>query len=259
MRVIVTNDDGIAAAGIRALAARLVDEGHDVLVAAPATDRSGSGAGLGVSEDGANIEVTELTLPGRPDIQALAIDAPPAAIALALCAGGFGRVQPDVLVSGINEGFNTGRSTLHSGTLGAAATAASLGVPAMAISTGAPPNGRLDTAAALAVAVLHAVIARGAAAVSLNVPGLSLDRLAGAQAAGTRGQGLVDIRYERDDAGFRIRRISPGADDDLAEDAALVGRGFVSLSDIPVPGSQPAPLNEILAAILRRTSPPGPS
>ena len=47
MRILVTNDDGVDSPGIHALAAALVDDGHDVLVVAPTDDRSGAGASIG--------------------------------------------------------------------------------------------------------------------------------------------------------------------------------------------------------------------
>ena len=47
MRILVTNDDGVDSPGIHALAAALVDDGHDVFVVAPTDDRSGAGASIG--------------------------------------------------------------------------------------------------------------------------------------------------------------------------------------------------------------------
>ena len=52
MRILVTNDDGIDAPGLAALVGRLVAAGHDVAVAAPSSERSGSGTSLGGVYDG---------------------------------------------------------------------------------------------------------------------------------------------------------------------------------------------------------------
>ncbi|HKH88421.1 MAG TPA: 5'/3'-nucleotidase SurE, partial [Acidimicrobiales bacterium] len=65
MRVLVSNDDGIAAPGLAYLARALVDAGHDVLVAAPISEASGAGAGVGpIHMMGEGILVEEAVLPG---------------------------------------------------------------------------------------------------------------------------------------------------------------------------------------------------
>ena len=62
LRVLVTNDDGVASPGIVALAAALHDAGHDVRVVAPASDLSGAGASIGPLHRGEPIPVAERTL-----------------------------------------------------------------------------------------------------------------------------------------------------------------------------------------------------
>src|SRR5262245_34332110 len=62
-----------------------------------------------------------------------ALDATPASAVLAACHGALGPT-PDVVASGINPGANTGQMLIHSGTVGAALTAAAAGVPALAVS-----------------------------------------------------------------------------------------------------------------------------
>ena len=88
---------------------------------------------------------------GRP---AFAIDAPPAAAAYAACLGGFGD-PPDIVVSGINPGPNTGHLVLHSGTVGAAMTGAVLGVPALAVSLGIGEPYHWESAAEYAAGAVH--------------------------------------------------------------------------------------------------------
>ena len=119
LRVLVTNDDGIAAPGLAALAAAVAALGHDVVVAAPATDHSGASSAIGPMGGPDGVAVTPVELDAVPDVPAFAVDAPPALIVIIGRLGAFGDA-PDVVVSGINPGPNTGRSTLHSGTVGAA-------------------------------------------------------------------------------------------------------------------------------------------
>ena len=64
VRVLVTNDDGIEAPGLHALAVALDDDGHDVLVVAPATDHSGYGAAIGDLGRGPTSHTTPATIPG---------------------------------------------------------------------------------------------------------------------------------------------------------------------------------------------------
>ena len=133
VRILVTNDDGIASPGIYALALALHHDGHDVTVFAPTTDRSGAGAGIGKLYGERPPPVVRADWPELPGVPVHALDAPPATAVLAACLGAFGE-PPDLVASGINPGQNTGHLVLHSGTVGAALTAAGLGVPGLAVS-----------------------------------------------------------------------------------------------------------------------------
>ena len=122
MRVLVTNDDGVEAHGIHVLAAALRDASYDVLVVAPNSDRSGTGAAIGLIHADQHLDSEPVELPGCEGIPAHALDGPPGLCVCAARLGAFG-TPPDVVVSGINSGANTGRAILHSGTVGAALTA----------------------------------------------------------------------------------------------------------------------------------------
>lgn len=133
LRILITNDDGIGSPGIRRLAAAFAGPGHDVVVAAPAEESSGSSASLAAVEDEGRIVVARRALDGLPDVPGYAVAASPGFIALLATRGAFGPV-PDVVLSGINRGANAGLAVLHSGTVGAAFTAAAAGCRAMAVS-----------------------------------------------------------------------------------------------------------------------------
>jgi 5'-nucleotidase len=125
MRVLVTNDDGIDSIGLRVLAGVAVEAGCEVVVAAPHTERSGSSAALTVLEEHGRLGVHEHRLAGL-DVRALGVEATPAFIAMVAARGAFGE-PPDLVASGMNHGPNTGHAVLHSGTVGAALTAATFG------------------------------------------------------------------------------------------------------------------------------------
>ncbi len=133
MRILVTNDDGVRAPGIAALARMAAATGHEVVVVAPMVDYSGAGAAVGPvhSRDGVDYETYEID--GLDGVPTYGIDGPPALAVILACVGGFGP-RPDLVLSGINHGVNVGRSALHSGTVGAALTAAHFGLRCLAVS-----------------------------------------------------------------------------------------------------------------------------
>jgi 5'-nucleotidase len=132
-RILVTNDDGVESAGLHALVRALVDGGRDVMVVAPARDMSGSGAAIGRIHLDERIDAEQVELPGLAGVPAYAVDGPPGLCVLAARLGGFGH-RPELVVSGINPGCNTGRAVLHSGTVGGALTAANFGGRGLAVS-----------------------------------------------------------------------------------------------------------------------------
>jgi 5'-nucleotidase len=231
MRVLITNDDGYQAPGLIAHANRMVAAGHEVIVAAPQRQQSGGSAALGRVIDGASIAWERFTSPEMPGIAwGVTIDAPPALSVKAVLSGAFGPV-PDIVLSGINRGWNTGGSTLHSGTLGAAMTACSLGWRAAAISCAKPPNDNLETAAEVAVAVAETLREWPTpVALNVNVPNLAVAELKGVREAPVGPQGLLDVDVELvgDDLRFKLVHRQPAADSDC--DARAILDGYVAVS-----------------------------
>jgi len=130
LRVLVTNDDGIAAAGIDAVVEALEGLADvDVTVVAPATNQSGTSDNFTTTA----ITVTETTTASGH--AARSVSGFPADTVLWALNGGLAE-RPDLVVSGINFGQNIGDVVPLSGTIGAARTAARLGVPAVAVSQG---------------------------------------------------------------------------------------------------------------------------
>ena len=134
--VLVSNDDGVDAPGIDALVEMLISRGDvEVVVVAPDGNRSGSSDN--VTDDGEVTAVDSTTASGYP---AVAVSGFPAdAVTHALEVMG---VEPDLVISGINEGANIGPFSELSGTVGAARTGARAGIPALAASQGLgePPD-----------------------------------------------------------------------------------------------------------------------
>jgi 5'-nucleotidase len=194
--VVVTNDDGIDSPGLHSLAAAAAGPGRDVLVAAPDHEASGASASMAAVGAGDRIRIERRALPGLAGMTAYAVRAAPAFIAFAAAHGGFGR-RPDVLLSGINRGPNTGRAVLHSGTVGAALTAAMHRIPAAAFSLDCLPTGvqHWPTAAAVASEVIG-VLGRIPAglALNVNVPNVPLAELRGIRHGRLADFGAVQIK-----------------------------------------------------------------
>jgi 5'-nucleotidase len=161
------------------LARHVAATGHEVVVVAPDRNYSGSGAALGDLRPDAPLEVQRVALDGLAEVEAWALAGAPALCVVAAHLGAFGP-PPDLVVSGINAGLNTGRSILHSGTVGAALTAQNFGLSGLAVSVDRSDPWQWDTAAALAVELLDRV-ANGPqrSVLNLNVPALGRSEVKG--------------------------------------------------------------------------------
>src|SRR5690349_15171081 len=201
MRVLITNDDGVDSVGIQLLAAAIAASGeHEVKVVAPADDRSGTGAALGsFSPSEGGLHATAVELPDAPGVEAWALEGTPAMCVLAAALGGFGE-RPELIVSGINAGLNTGRAVLHSGTVGAVLTGQNFGLSGLAVSTALHDPWHWDTAAAFAAEVLPMLVdAPARSALNLNVPALPYSEVRGVRWARLAPFGETRAAFVTDD------------------------------------------------------------
>ncbi|NUS65081.1 MAG: 5'/3'-nucleotidase SurE [Saccharothrix sp.] len=235
MRVLITNDDGIDSPGLAALARGAVAHGWTTVDAAPARESSGTSAGLTAAEDDRRVQVERRELPGLPDVRAYAVAAHPAFIALVASQGAFGD-PPDIVLSGVNRGANVGRAVLHSGTVGAALTAAVNGARAMAVSldVGLDPQvtHHWDTAVAVAAKLFDRVAALPAGAVlNLNVPNRA--EVGEPERAALAEFGTVRTRVKDSEDGT-IGLAAVLVDDDLVPgtDAALLVAGVPTVTPL---------------------------
>src|SRR5690606_35859404 len=132
--ILFTNDDGIDSPGLWAVVMAFTDLG-EILVCAPREQQSGTGRSLPVTSKG-SIHVQQMTINGD-NYTVYAVDGTPAqSVQHAVLE--LAPRQPALLVSGINYGDNTGNGVTISGTIGAAIEAASLSIPALAVSQQTP-------------------------------------------------------------------------------------------------------------------------
>jgi 5'-nucleotidase len=231
MRVLLTNDDGVGAAGHVVLAQALLDEGHEVQVIGPLGERSGSGTSVGTIEHGANIAVQEIPLGTSPGLTGIALDAPPALAVLTALGEVFGP-RPDIVVSGINPGHNVGRSVIFSGTVGAALAATTLGIPSFAVSCGFPPGHRFDTAAAAAVRALRWFERAGLPRIcaNVNVPDMDLDDVQGVRSTHFSSGGMFSLEMRREGDRLVLTRGEPSDRNTEGSDLEAVRQGFIAVS-----------------------------
>jgi 5'-nucleotidase len=134
--ILIANDDGVHAAGLAAVAMILQAIGTPVIVA-PVDNQSGKGHSIVGREE--PIFREDLTLPNG--LRAIGLTATPAS-AVNVAIRNIAMPPPDLVVSGINRGYNLGFSGYLSGTVGAAREAAMHGIPAVAASLSAAASPR---------------------------------------------------------------------------------------------------------------------
>jgi len=127
MRILVTNDDGILAPGIAALAAALEPLGH-IDVIAPESGQSGAAHAITFM---APLITQRVTVGGT--LTGWSVDGSPADC-VKLAVSQLCEQRPDLVVSGINAGSNRGVDVIYSGTVAAAVEAAFIGIPSLAVS-----------------------------------------------------------------------------------------------------------------------------
>ena len=230
-RVLLTNDDGIRSRGLAAMALALCDAGYTTNVVAPSDDRSGASASLGrvVPENRMAVVPVAIDYDGT-SIDAQTMDAPPGLIAMAAALGAFGP-PPDIVVSGINLGPNTGHSILHSGTVGAVLTAQNFGLSGLAVSLVEGERWWTETASALALDVLTWVCeAPERTVVNLNVPARPHDDLGELRWARLDQFGSVRAAVASRTDGLQFEFVATGAELDPDSDTALLAAGHPTVT-----------------------------
>jgi 5'-nucleotidase len=227
--ILVTNDDGVNAPGILALAQAMKQLG-EVRVIAPSKNQSASGHKKTLFQD---IQFTETTLAdGTP---ALAVGGSPADC-IAIAALGIAKWPPRLVVSGINRGGNMGQDITYSGTVTAALEACIQGVPAVAVSLAMRDADLVEhyqTAAALAVDVVRTVLEKSIppfTILNLNVPAI-------AKVRGLRltRQGVRVYKDELEINGDLCKVVGPepgGMIDEEGTDLWAIHNGYASLTPI---------------------------
>lgn len=178
INLLISNDDGIFATGLRTLANTLAQEGHDVTVVAPDRERSATGHGLTIHQPIRAQIVEDLFL---PQVTAWSCSGTPAdCVKLGLF--GLLDTRPDFVLAGINHGPNLGTDILYSGTVSAAMEGMIEGIPSVAFSLANFTSGKFSTAAQFAqklITKLHQQVNSEAILLNVNIPAVKPEAIAG--------------------------------------------------------------------------------
>ncbi|MBA2648606.1 MAG: 5'/3'-nucleotidase SurE [Legionella sp.] len=226
MKILISNDDGVLAPGIKILADQLAAVAN-IEVVAPDRNRSGASNSLSLSKP---IRLRKLDN-GYYSVEGTPTDC----VHLALT--GFFETPADMVVSGINEGGNLGDDVLYSGTVAAAMEGRYLGLPAIAVSLVGDEH--YDTAALIVkqlVMRLRIDTLPSQTILNVNVPNLPISQIKGIQVTrlGTR-HGAEPLVKDSDPRGRPIYWIGPAgpeADAGIGTDFHAINAGYVSITPL---------------------------
>ncbi len=230
MHILLSNDDGFEAAGIRCMAEALAIVAQVTLVA-PDRNRSGASNSLTLEDPIRAHQVSDavVKVDGTPtDCVHLAIT-------------GLLAKEPDIVISGINAGANLGDDVLYSGTVAAAMEGRFLGLPAIAVSLVGERLEHYDTAAHVVVGLLNDLANAPLPSdtiLNINVPDLPKDEIAGIKTTrlGHRHKSEPVIR-DKDPRGRDLYWVGPPGEekeDGPGTDFDAIRNGYVSVTPLHV-------------------------
>jgi 5'-nucleotidase len=242
LRILLANDDGYQARGLRTLAQHLKPVA-DVVIVAPDRNRSGASNSLTL-ETPLRVERVEDDL--------YYINGTPTDCVHIAITGDLLDEPPDMLISGINHGANLGDDVLYSGTVAAAMEGRFLGIPSIAVSLVLSGGGHFDTAAAL----IRRLVERNAqdplpvdSILNVNVPDVPQASLKGIRTTRLGFRHKSEPAMKALDPHNRpIWWIGPagaGQDAGPGTDFHAVAEGFVSVSPIKVDLTAHAALEQV--------------
>lgn len=225
MHVLISNDDGIFASGIKALVNEAVSRGHRVSVFAPDSQRSAAGHAISLNRP---LRAEKLDFDG---LTAYAVDGTPAdCVRLGLHI--LGDDKPDFVLAGVNNGANRGAAILYSGTVSAAMEGSLCGVPAAAVSLCSFADKDYENSARLGIDLLEWAkdhpLPRGEI-YNLNVP---RGEVKGIRPASVSYEFICKAEYERLEDGSYAIVDTPNdlPETDENSDMLLTRAGYASLS-----------------------------
>ena len=229
MFLLLSNDDGYLAPGLRQLADALRSETTRLAVIAPDRDCSGASHSLTLKRP---LSIT------AHEAGVWSVDGTPSdCVHLALT--GYLDTRPDMVISGINHGANMGEDVLYSGTVAAAFEGHNLGLPAIAVSTAARNPAHLDSAVKITTELYRHMNANPPPRnlfLNINIPDLPYKDIMGIRATvlGARHPAgpLQQTRNPRDKTLYWIGSAGNGTDNGDNTDFHAVEAGYISVTPL---------------------------
>lgn len=229
MRLLLSNDDGYFAPGLEHLAAALAPHA-EIIVVAPERDRSGASNSLTLDRP--------LTVRRAPNGFLFVNGTPTDCVHLAVT--GLLDELPDIVISGINLGANMGDDTIYSGTVAAATEGYLLGIPSIAISLASKTAAHFETAAQVAVDLLHRhrSSVAGAWLLNVNVPDVARPGLKGYRITrlGRRhkAENMIKATSPRGETVYWVGAAGAAADAGDGTDFDAVEHGYASVTPLQI-------------------------
>jgi 5'-nucleotidase len=177
LKILISNDDGIFALGVRALANTLAQAGHQVTVVCPDQERSATGHGLTLHQP---IRAENINSIFHPQVTAWSCSGTPSdCVKFALSA--VLENHPDLVLAGINHGANLGTDILYSGTVSAAMEGLLEGIPSIAFSLNSFVAKDFTIAAAIALDLVNQLsqLDHSPVLLNVNIPHLPREEIKG--------------------------------------------------------------------------------
>lgn len=231
MRIMLTNDDGVNASGIRTLARHLADRGHQIMIVAPDRERSAASHSITLRKDLRLQKLAE----GEYSVDGTPVDC------VVIATQRLMSEPVDLVISGINAGQNMGEDVLYSGTVAAALEASLFGCRAIAVSINAYREQKFDTAAGWLVKLLDLGLAqliptRGI--LNVNFPNIGPTEIKGVRLTSTghrRYYNFISVIQEYDDGfSYRIGGDLPSWEIQKGTDAEAVAENYVSVTPLGI-------------------------
>ena len=228
MRILISNDDGYQAKGIKYLTDAL-NEIAEVIVVAPSENKSAASSSLTIGKPLKPFKVEE---------NIYAIDATPSdCVHLAVC--GFIKESIDLVVTGINFGANLGDDVIYSGTVAGAIEGRFLGLPSIAISLASWDGNYFETAAAIAkqlVAQIDKAPLSHNTIINVNIPDVPLNEVKGIKSTrlGNRHMSEPSIQDKDDPSLYWIGENGQEADNGEGTDFHAIANGYVSVTPLQI-------------------------
>jgi len=239
MRILISNDDGYQAEGIRQLAKSL-GEIAEVIVVAPSANKSAASSSLTIGKPLKPIQIEK---------NVYAIDATPSdCVHLALC--GFIKETIDLVVTGINFGANLGDDVIYSGTVAGAIEGRFLGLPSIAMSLASWECKHFDTAgeiAKLLVAQINKAPIANNTIINVNVPDIPMSEINGIKSTrlGNRHKSEPSIQDLKNPSLYWIGENGKEADNLEGTDFHAVSNNFVSVTPLQIDLTKYPELNKL--------------